>query len=154
MARIHRVLFVICAGNLDESEIDHEGWPDYLYEDEAGLLDPGQPSAALTVGAISLADGLNERSIGTTLDATAIAEPEAPAPFTRRGPGVKGAIKPELVADGGNCRYEHTIDAIQPDVALEVLSTSARHPDRIFEGEPWHQLRGALGRQHRRAPGR
>jgi Subtilase family len=133
MSRVHRVLFVICAGNLEEAAIDHEGWPDYLYEDEASLLDPGQASAALTVGAISLADGLNERSIGTTLDAAAIAEPEGPAPFTRRGPGVRGAIKPELVADGGNCRYEHAMAAIQPDVALEVLSTSGRHPNRIFE---------------------
>jgi hypothetical protein len=133
LIRRYRLVLVISAGNLDHGDIDHENWPDYLLQSEGNLLDPAQTSAALTVGAISGSDGLTERSTGTTLDAKAVSPASGPAPFTRGGPGVRRAIKPELSAEGGNYRYDHNTRVFHSDPAIEVVSTSARYPARLFE---------------------
>ncbi len=134
LARRFGLVVVISAGNLDEGVIDHKAWPDYLQDNGSTILDPGQASTPLTVGAISASDGLSERPIGSTLDATAVAECNGPAPFTTQGPGVRGAIKPELVADGGNRRYDHGTKSLHRDPAIEVISTSGMYPKRLFEG--------------------
>lgn len=134
LARRFGLVLVVSAGNLDESVIDHERWPDYLQDGGSTILDPGQASTPLTVGAISAADGLTEATIGTTLEATAVAKGNGPAPFTTQGPGVRNAIKPELVADGGNRRYERLTDVLTRDPAIEVISTSRKFPERLFEG--------------------
>ena len=135
LARKYGLVIVVSAGNLPESEIDHEMWPDYLQEGGSTILDPGQASTPLTIGAISASDGLTDRSMGTsTLDAVAVAEGSGPAPFTTQGPGVRKAIKPELVADGGNRRYDHGSKSLHRDPAIEVISTSGRYPERLIEG--------------------
>jgi hypothetical protein len=133
LIRRFRLVLVISTGNLTDSEIDHEGWPDYLLVDEGNLLDPAQTAAALTVGATSGAEGLTGRTAGTDLDAVAVSGAAGPAPFTRSGPGVRGAIKPELSADGGNRRYDRTTRTFMRDPAIEVLSTSGRWPGRLFD---------------------
>ena len=134
LARRFGLVLVVSAGNLDESLIDHERWPDYLQDRGATILDPAQASTPLTVGAIAASDGLSERSIGSTLDAIAVAESNGPAPYTTQGPGVRNAIKPELVADGGNRRYDRVSESLQRDPAIEVISTSGKYPDRLLEG--------------------
>jgi Subtilase family len=134
LARRFGLVIVVSAGNLDESSIDHERWPDYLQDTGPTILDPAQASTPLTVGAIAASDGLSERSVGSTLDAIAVAESNGPAPYTTQGPGVRNAIKPELVADGGNRRYDRVSESLQRDPAIEVISTSGRYPDRLFEG--------------------
>jgi subtilisin family serine protease len=133
LIRRYRLVLVISAGNLDPDQIDHEDWPAYLPRPEGNLLDPAQTSAALTVGAISGSDGLSARPVGTNLDAAAVSAAAGPAPFTRSGPGVRGAIKPELCAEGGNLRYDRNARAFLPDPAIEVLSTSGRYPTKLFE---------------------
>jgi hypothetical protein len=133
LARRYRLIFVISAGNLDETEIEHERWPAYLLEGTGALLDPGQASAAITVGAISSSDGLTPADVGSTLEATAVARSAGPAPFTRIGPGVRGAIKPELNANGGNCRLDHNSGELRTDAAIEVVSASARFPERLYD---------------------
>lgn len=133
LARRFGLVLIVSAGNLDETAMDHDGWPDYLYGDSPTILDPAQASASITVGAVSAADGLTERTAGSTLDAVAIAERDGPAPFTTRGPGVRGAIKPELVADGGNRRYDRGTTSLHRDPGIEVISTSSRYPERLLE---------------------
>jgi len=134
LVRQFGLVLVVSAGNLRSDAINHEQWPDYLHGEGPNILDPAQASSTVTVGAISGSDGLSERSVGSTIDAVAVAQRNGPAPFTTRGPGVRGAIKPEFVADGGNCRYDHTTGSLHRDPALEVISTSARYPDRLLEG--------------------
>jgi Subtilase family len=123
---------VISAGNLDRGDVDHENWPHYLLQPDGNLLDPAQTSAALTVGATSGSDGLTDRGVGTTIDAVAVSPAAGPAPFTRSGPGVRGALKPELSAEGGNYRYDRNTRQFHRDPALEVVSTSASYPTRLF----------------------
>jgi subtilisin family serine protease len=133
LIRRYGLVLVISAGNLGAGEIDHENWPGYLLAPEGNLLDPAQTAAALTVGATARSDGLTGRTAGTTLDATAVSVAGGPAPFTRSGPGVRGAIKPELSAEGGNYRYDRNAGAFLSDPALEVVSTSGHYPTRLFE---------------------
>lgn len=135
LVRRHRLLLVISAGNLPAADADHENWPEYLLSPDGNgnLLDPAQTSAAFTVGATSGTDGLTDRGSGTNLDAVAVSPAFGPAPFTRSGPGVRGAIKPEFSAEGGNYRYDLNSRGLHPDPAIEVISTSARYPDRLFE---------------------
>lgn len=66
-----------------------------------GLIDPATSALSLTVGAIARrADpSLLSLSAGSHLTASEIG---CPSPFTRCGPGVAGAVKPEVVANGGN----------------------------------------------------
>lgn len=134
LARRFGLVLVVSAGNLDESVIDHERWPDYLQDNGPTILDPAQASTPLTVGAIAASDGLGERSVGSTVDAVAVAERNGPAPYTTRGPGVRNAIKPELVADGGNRRYDRVSESLHRDPAIEVISTSGKFPQRLLEG--------------------
>ena len=103
-------------------------WPNYMLDPDFGLLDPAHSASALTVGAISDSDALGNAAAGTV----AVAQPGCPAPFTRHGPGLRGAIKPELVAPGGNWAVDLASGARIPDVGVEVLSTSNDIPDRLL----------------------
>ncbi len=101
LSREHDVVFVTCTGNLTGPDIrelrtDGEDYPEYFSNETTRILDPGQAGLALTVG--SIAPGT--LVVGTGM--TAIAPAESPSPFTRRGPGIEGDIKPEVVEYGGN----------------------------------------------------
>jgi Subtilase family len=134
LAARHHLLIVTCVGNLRYGDLAPQAqlftaWPEYL-GDEAGrqLLNPGQAALSLTAGAVSANDAVEAQ-----LPTTAVATAGGPAPFTRRGPGLGGAIKPELVADGGNWAYDRDTGDQQSEPALGVLSTSAAIQQRIFE---------------------
>ena len=142
LARRFDLVLVVSAGNLDDSVIDHERWPDYLQDNGPTILDPAQACTPLTVGAIATSDGLSERSVGSTLDAVAVAESNGPAPYTTQGPGVRNAIKPELVADGGNRRYDHTSKSLHRDPAIKVVFQLPEDIPTVF-------LRARLGRVSR-----
>lgn len=101
------VLLVVSAGNYEErlnttgglAEEAYKNYPNYLFEPKARLSDPATASIALTVG--SLAHEFNARTEGDDVK-LAIAHKDEPSPFTRTGPGVNDAIKPDLVHYGGN----------------------------------------------------
>lgn len=101
------VLFVVSTGNFKGTEDLPQDWqtdyPDYLLNDEAGLLDPAPALKILTVGSIARWDRsyYAQRHPHDPREIP-IAQREQPSPFTRCGPSIKGAIKPELVAYGGN----------------------------------------------------
>jgi hypothetical protein len=110
LARKHDVLFVVSVGNFRGSEtppIPVESWreeyPDYLLGDHNRIIDPAPALNVLTVGSLALHDATRgdlQRPEG--IDHLAAAKAHQPSPFTRHGPSVKGAIKPDLVAYGGN----------------------------------------------------
>lgn len=98
------VLFVVPTGNYegdDEGPVDwHAEYPGYLLRDTATLLDPAPSLNALTVGSLAR----HERNERWPNDPAyrPIARTDQPSPFTRRGPSVNRAIKPDLVDYGGN----------------------------------------------------
>lgn len=106
LSRELNVLFVIPTGNLLPREIPIDpirDYPGYLLGDEARLLDPAPALNALTVGALSTNVATRQaQNHPNHIEDRPIAAAEEPSPFTRRGPGVNGAIKPDLVEEGGN----------------------------------------------------
>jgi hypothetical protein len=110
LARKHDVLFVVSVGNFRGSEtppIPVESWreeyPDYLLGDHNRIIDPAPALNVLTVGSLALHDATRgDLQRPEDIDHLAAAKAHQPSPFTRHGPSVKGAIKPDLVAYGGN----------------------------------------------------
>lgn len=107
LARELGVLFVVPTGNFDGTDSVPADWradyPGYLLRTEAALLDPAPALNALTVGSLVRWDAtLNAQRYRDDPAQQPIARREQPSPFTRSGPSVGNAIKPELVAYGGN----------------------------------------------------
>ena len=102
------VLFVVPTGNYEGDEDGPDNWredyPRYLTSRHARLLDPAPALNALTVGSLAR----HERNERWPEDPgyRPVARAEQPSPFTRCGPSVNGAIKPELVDYGGNWMVE------------------------------------------------
>lgn len=137
LARRHRLLLVVSAGNIEPHQLVPAAavlstWPRYLMDAGHRILDPAQSALALTVGAIVNVDGLTPLSKGTTLGRSAVGRAPGPAPYTRSGPGVRDAIKPEVVAQGGNWVYDQATGDLLSDSAVEIVSTSARFPSALF----------------------
>ena len=98
------VLFVVPTGNYEGGEDGPDDWhaeyPHYLIGETSTLLDPAPALNALTVGSIARQER-NERWPDDPAYRP-VARSGQPSPFTRHGPSVNEAIKPELVDYGGN----------------------------------------------------
>ena len=106
LAKTLDILIIISAGNAVSEvpcAINSPGFQQAVIESlrdpDRRLIDPATAALCLTVGSIARRDDPHPQALGTRLAAV----PQGcPSPFTRRGPGVSDAIKPELVAPGGN----------------------------------------------------
>ena len=98
------VLFVVPTGNYEGGDEGPDNWredyPGYLKDEAARLLDPAPALNALTVG--SLARHERYERWPQDVGYRPVARNGQPSPFTRRGPSVNGALKPDLVDYGGN----------------------------------------------------
>ncbi len=98
------VLFVVPTGNFEGDEHGPNDWlaeyPEYLTGESSVLLDPAPALNALTVGSLAR----HERNERWPNDPAyrPVARTNQPSPFTRHGPSVNSAIKPDLVDYGGN----------------------------------------------------
>ena len=67
------------------------------------MLDPAPAINVLTIGSIARFDQtFTSQNYSNSIEHIPIARPNQPSPFTRHGPSVNGAIKPEIVTYGGN----------------------------------------------------
>ena len=112
IARELDVLLFVSAGNrlARQNETVEEAvtqYPRYLLEEKNRLLEPGGALNVLTVGALAHGNGLDAQA-ADDVQVRPITERSEPAPFTRIGPGMQGAIKPDLVDFGGT----HIFDAV------------------------------------------
>ncbi len=127
LARQYNVLFIVSAGNFRGSEeppIPRESWrdeyPEYLLNEGSVIIDPAPAMNALTIGSLAQHNATQDAQRYPEISQLSPATENQPSPFTRHGPSVKGALKPELVATGGN------------------LANPIRH-----EGEQWRfEMRG------------
>jgi hypothetical protein len=143
IARDENVLLVVSAGNCLAAVTDDparaeemlNGYPHYLLGREFQLCDPATAASPLTVGALSrlATPGLQRNGRADDL-ARCIAQPRQPAPFTRLGPGINRAVKPELVADGGNLVFQGygPTRRVAKDHGCSVLSLSHEPTRRLF----------------------
>ena len=107
LSRDLNVLFVVPTGNFEGDRRGPSDWrteyPTYLNSERAPLLDPAPALNVLTVGSLVRYDQ-SHQSTRHPHDPSyqPVARVDQPSPFTRAGPSLNGAIKPDLVDYGGN----------------------------------------------------
>lgn len=141
LAREFEVLLVVAAGNhneavafrAEEAEAVLRDYPALLLRSTARLNDFATAAIPITVGALAQYNEIAHRRMPCADDIVRlIAEADEPAPMTRSGPGVQGAIKPEFVHYGGSTVFDHAAPRkIRPDDGTAVMS---------FSHEPFRQL--------------
>lgn len=103
------VLFVVPTGNLEIPDDPRATYPDYLFRDEARLLDPATALNAITVGGVTRHMASRDaQRYPNRIEDLPIATEWQPAPFTRSGLSVGGAIKPDFVDEAGNAAVMRT----------------------------------------------
>ncbi|RMV42773.1 hypothetical protein ALP10_200245 [Pseudomonas syringae pv. helianthi] len=109
LARKHNLLFIVSTGNFvgsNDPAVPVNSWreeyPEYLLDERSVIIDPAPALNVLTVGSIARHDATYDSQRYPEIHQLAPAFENQPSPFTRHGPSVKGALKPELVAAGGN----------------------------------------------------
>ncbi|HEX3041146.1 MAG TPA: S8 family peptidase [Solirubrobacterales bacterium] len=119
--RDRNVLFVVCTGNLLNPLMQPQPGDTcglHLNHSGARLIEPASAALALTVGGI--ASGRNP----TIQSRSAVAGTEGyPSPFTRRGPGLAGAVKPDVVEVAGDWVLDASSERVD-DPSVGVLSTN------------------------------
>jgi len=116
------ILFVVCTGNfLNLPSSLRSGASEYgkhLDGPEARLIEPATAALALTVG------GLSSGRSPASKSRQSVAEQDGyPSPFTRRGPGLDGAVKPDVVEFAGDMVLDASARLVD-DSSVGVLSTN------------------------------
>ncbi len=138
LARRLELVVVTCTGNiavpdyLDPSDSAALAtYPQHLLtSDRSQLLDPAPAMLALTVGGINTARAATGLASRETVTRAPLGQPGWPAPFSRVGPGVAGAVKPELTERAGTLGVELG-RIVGNDAELGVISAGAR-VDRLL----------------------
>lgn len=124
------VLFVVSAGNVSGALLEGEAWrhqyPKYLTEANWAIVEPAPSINSLTVGSLARYDQTtNSQRYSGDPGEIPIARRGQPSPFSRHGHSVGGAIKPDLVAYGGNWAINTRAGAnmLVPNSGLGELST-------------------------------
>ena len=133
------IVIVVAAGNrqprgglrVEEAVTDY---PRYLLENANRLCEPAGGMNIVTVGSLAHGDGLGPRA-ADNVGIRPITGAMEPSPFTRIGPGVRGAIKPDFVDIGGTLLYDGPTAAlrggeVRPEAG--VVSLHYQPVDRLF----------------------
>ncbi len=130
------VLFVVCTGNYTHEPEDHadhvDGYPKYLLDRDAALIEPATAALAVTVGGLS--DGGHPARFPEAAGRRAVAGTSGhPSPFTRTGFGVGQMLKPEFVEFAGDYVYDPSLpvklDGSDPGVGLPSTNRNFGPPD-------------------------
>jgi subtilisin family serine protease len=113
LARQHKVLFVVSAGNIDRPAAPP---PAHFLPQTARILSPSEGLLVLSVGSVARA-----HEQGCVACAGEI------APYSRRGPGADAGVKPELAAHGGNVLFDGSGWALSPRIAAYGLARTGSH---------------------------
>ncbi len=139
LARDLNVVIVVSAGNHEYDPGDGSSpdghvhdYPRYLLDDAAKVIEPATGSIVLTVGALAHTTNVPPAAAGNSVTFRPIAGEQQPSPFTRGGPGLGGAIKPELCESGGNCAYDGLLRRLRDLRELSVVSMNRQYVERLF----------------------
>jgi len=144
LARDLKVVLIVSAGNhrkalvsnATDAETVLQSYPDLLFSAQTGICDPASSAIAVTVGALAQHDvPAQNQGSGTNDIIRPIAAANEPAPMTRIGPGIKGAIKPELVHYGGNLVFRgfgSSIRSVGTEPGTSVMSLSNQPTQQLF----------------------
>jgi hypothetical protein len=139
LARELDVVIVVSAGNYDHDPGDGnsadahvQDYPRYLLDDPARIIEPATGAIVLTVGALAHAAAVPPGAAGNSVAFRPVAQVEQPSPFTRCGPGLGGAIKPELCEFGGNHAYDGLMRRVRDIRELGIISMNREYVQRLF----------------------
>lgn len=139
LARELDVVIVVSAGNYeydpgDCNSADGHVWeyPRYLLDGGANIIEPATGSIVLTVGALAGRSNVPPGAAENNVALRPIAHAEQPSPFTRCGPGLGGAIKPELCEVGGNLAFDGLMHRPREVRELSVVSMNREYVRRLF----------------------
>lgn len=134
------IVIIVSIGNRDSirggTRIEQAvtDYPDYLMEPSNRLVEPAGALNVVTVGAIAHGDGLGPDVAGN-VGVRPITRADEPSPFTRAGPGLRGAIKPDLVDVGGTLVYDPFVMGLRDGRSLPeagIVSLHYRPVDQLF----------------------
>jgi hypothetical protein len=139
MARELDAVIVVSAGNRaprggNRLEQSVTQYPDYLLEPANRLFEPAGAMNVVTVGALANGEGVGPES-AEDVHVQPITRALEPSPFTRIGPGVGGACKPDLVDVGGTLVYDSATARLRRGEDLPtagVLTLHNRFTERLF----------------------
>ncbi len=132
LVKEYDIVLVVSVGNVPvttysgrDAELVRADYPSYLLNDESRILEPSTAVNVLSVGSICLSNSSFHagRQPGDLI--IPIGEINMPSPFTRCGPGVNEAIKPDIVEYGGNSAWHASQRRfLQSDPGLDIVSTN------------------------------
>lgn len=139
LARELNILILVAAGNRkslssETKETWVTGYPHYLNGNEAAFCEPAGAMNVVTVGSLAHGSGTDE-SHQEDAKVRAITERCHPSPFTRVGPGIGGAIKPDVVDFGGTLVFDAVVNRVlggDDAPATGVVSLSHKPLERLF----------------------
>lgn len=100
-------------------------YPEYLLGEDARINEPATGAIVVTVGSICESEAVpKDGMFGPEL--LPIANQNEPSPFTRRGPGCGGSIKPEFCDFGGNLAFDGALQKTRDDIS-ELSSLTLNH---------------------------
>lgn len=143
LARDLQLVLVVSAGNVPvpdyatvDGDLPFKYWRELHEREDTALIDPAPSALALTVGGVCLTRAAGGLSSSEQAGLQPLGEQGWPSPFSRHGPGIAGAIKPELSAPGGSFALDPGIPALVDDAELAVISTGGGDlgaRDRLLE---------------------
>jgi len=136
VARELGLVVIVSAGNVnlpDYLSIDASMTTEYptalVQSAAATILDPAPSALAITVG------GLVHKATPLDHGRLAIGEIRWPSPFTRRGPGIAGALKPEVSASAGTLAFDPGLGSIVSDANLGCVSADGSSSTGLLASE-------------------
>jgi hypothetical protein len=113
LARELDVVIVVASGNrsprggnrLEQAVTEY---PHYLLEEATRFFEPAGAMNVLTVGALAHGEGL-DAAVAGDVRVRPITRENEPSPFSRVGPGIAGATKPDLVDVGGTLVFDPVV---------------------------------------------
>lgn len=135
------VVIIVSAGNraprggnrIEQAVTDYPG---YLTEAANRLCEPAGAMNVITVGSLAHGNGMAPH-VAATVGVRPITNIDEPSPFTRVGPGLRGAIKPDFIDVGGTLIYDPVVQRLRGGEDLAeagVISLHNRPVDRLFAG--------------------
>jgi hypothetical protein len=139
LARELNVVIIVAAGNrlprsgtrLDQGVTEY---PHYLLEPENRLFEPAGALNIVSVGSLAHGPGLDQ-ALADDVKGRPITLAGEPSPFTRVGPGVGGAVKPDVVDTGGTMIVDPLTVSMRGGDSLAsagVMTLHHRYVDQLF----------------------
>jgi len=129
IARKLDVIIIVSSGNSWPASQDNDpkdtldGYPKYLLRADNRIIEPATAAIPLTVGALAHSEAPHEAGGRDDVALRAVAQKDMPSPFTRIGPGIGDAVKPELCEYGGNLVFDHRLNRLQnKNAEVEIVS--------------------------------